>query len=262
MVSLIWIKNILSYITEIILCIATIVGILKFERKWQKCISMLILLVSLSSIGLSFYLQPNDNTITANLHLSVYQPLVINRDGTYVDKYLEDADYRVLCWASYPLDTKFTLILTNTKTLEKNEYVISDVYGGKDIGVFDSGRYKLELYKDTELLQTDYIVLSSKNLENDGKWDHTIYIMDGFYNMAVPKQIILDEDTCKLIDTWAFTIYTDAAYMFQVFDTDIVDGVGAFEGEFYFLPGRYYLNNAVTSTKIDEIIIDVEPHYE
>lgn len=258
MFSLIWLENILSNITEVILCITTIVGILKFEKAWQKCVSMLILLVSLSSIGLGFYLQSGNNSISANLHLSVYHPLVINRGGTYVDEYLEDADYRVLCAASYPLDTKFTLTITNMKTLEKNEYVISDVYGGKDIGVFDAGRYKLELYDGTELFQTDYIVLSSKNLENDGNWDYTIYTMDGFYNMAVPKQIILDEATCKLIDTWAFTIYTDAAYVYRIFDTDIVNGVGAFEGEFYFLPGRYYLNNAVTSGKMNEIIIDIE----
>lgn len=258
MFNLIWLENILSNISEVILCIATIAGILKFKETWQRCVSILILLVSLASIGLGFYLQSNDNTVTANLHLSVYQPLVINRNGTYVDEYLEDADCRVLCAAAYPLDTRFTLVLTNMKTLEKNEYVISDVYGGKDIGVFNSGRYKLELYEGTELLQTDYIVLSSKNLENDGKWNHIIYIMEGFYNTAVPKRIILDERTCKLIDTWAFTIYTDSAYIYQIFDTDIVSDVGAFEGEFYFLPGRYYLNNAVNPHKMNEIIIDVE----
>lgn len=258
MFSLIWLENFFSKITEIILCIATIVGILKFEKTWQKCASILILLFTLSSIGLGFYLQSNDNTITANLHLSVYQPLVINRGGTYVDKYLENADYRVLCAAAYPLDTEFTLIITNTKTLEKNEYVISDVYGGKDIGVLDSGTYKLELYKGLKLLQTDRIVLSSKNIENNGEWDYSIYIMDGFYDTAVLKHIMLNEDTRKVIDTWAFTIHTDTAYVYQIFHTNLVDGSGIFEGEFYFLPGRYYLNNAVTSSKMNEAILDIE----
>ncbi len=257
MFNLILLENILSNIAEIILSIATIVGILKFEKIWQKFLSIVILLIALSSVGLGFYLKSDNNTIAANLHISVYRPLVINQDGTYVDKYLEDADYRVLCAATYPLGTKFTLIITNMKTLEKNEYVISDVYGGKDIGLFDSGRYKLELYENAELLQTDYIVLSSKNLENDGKWDYSIYTMDGFYSAAIPKQIILNEATCKIIDTWAFTIYTESAYVYQIFDTDIVDGIGTFEGKFYFLPGRYFLNNAVTSSKMEEIIMDI-----
>lgn len=218
----------------------------------------MILLIALSFIGLGFYLQTDDNTITANLHISVYQPLVINRNGTHADKYVENADYRVLCATAYPLDTEFTLTITNMKTLAKKEYVISDVYNGKDIGVFDSGTYKLELYENTQLLQTDYIVLSSKNLEDDGKWDYSIYIMDGFYNTAVPNQIILDEDTCKLIDIWAFTIHTDQAYVVcQFFDTNIIDGTGRLEGEFYFLPDRYYFNNAVASNKMDEIIMDI-----
>ena len=257
MFSLVWLENILSSFTEIILCIATIVGVLKFKKAWQKCASILVLLITLSSIVLGFYLQPADNTITANLHLSVYQPLVVNRGGTYVDDYLEDTDYRVLCATAYPLDTKFTLILTNQKTLEKNEYLISDVYSGKDIGAFNSGSYKLDLYNGAELLQTDYIVLTSKNLEDDGKWNYCVYIMDGFYNKAVRNQVILGKDAYKEIDIWAFTIHTDGAYVSSVFYTDVVDDVGTFEGEFYFLPGRYYLNNAVTISKMDEILLDI-----
>ena len=257
MFNLIWLENILSSITEIILCTATIVGILKFEKVWQRCASILILLIALSSIVLGFYLHSANNTITANLHLSVYQPLVVNRGGTYVDEYLQDTDYRVLCATVYPLDTKFTLTLTNMRTLEKNEYVISDVYAGKDIGVVESGSYKLDLYDGTELLQTDHIALTSKNLEDDGKWNYCIYIMDGFFNKSVQNHVILGEDTCKVIDTWAFTIHTDVAYMSQIFYTDVVDDVGTFEGEFYFLPGRYYLNNAVTTSKMNEIIMDI-----
>lgn len=258
MFSLIWVDKVLSYMTEIILCIATVVGILKFKEKWQKCVSTLILIITLSSIGLDFYLRPSDNSISANLHLSIYQPVVINRGGTYVDDYLKNADYRVLCATSYPLDTKFTLTLTNTKTWEKNEYIVSDVYGGKDVGTFESGVYKLEIYADKDLLQTDYIVLSSQNLEDDGKWEYAVYIMDGFYNKALKKQVVLGKDTCEVIDTWAFTIHTDTAYMYQIFYTDIVDDVGTFEGEFYFLPGRYYLNNAVEPTMMDQIILDIE----
>lgn len=257
MFNLIWFKNILSSTTEIILCIATIIAILKFEETWQKWVSALVLFIALSSIALGFYLKSANNTITANLHLSVYQPLVVNRGGTYVDEYLEDTDYRVLCAAAYPLDTKFTLTITNTKTLEKNEYVISDVYGGKDIGIFESGSYRLDLYDGTELLQTDHIVLTSKNLEDDGGWNYCIYTMDGFFDKALQNKIILGADANKVIDTWVFTIYTDAAYVYQIFYTDVVDDVGTFEGEFYFLPGRYYLDNAVTTSKMDEIIIDI-----
>lgn len=257
MFNLIWLEKILSSITEFILCIATIVTTVKSEKVWQKCVSILILLIALSSIVLGFYLQPANNTIKASLHLSVYQPLVVNQGGTYVDEYLEDSDYRVLCAAAYPLDTKFTITLTNTKTLEKNEYVISDVYGGKDIGVFESGSYKLDVYDGTELLQTDHIVLTSKNLEDDGKWNYCIYIMDGFFNKALQNKVILGEDVNKVIDIWAFTIHTDAAYVYQIFYTDVIDDVGTFEGEFYFLPGRYYLNNAITTSKMDKIIIDI-----
>lgn len=257
MFNLIWLNNILSSATDVILCIATIVGILKFKKKWQKCVSVMILLIAFSSIGLGFYLQSEDNTITTNLHVSVYQPIVVNKEGSYVDKYLENADYRVVSASAYPLDTKFTLTITNMKTLEKNEYEISDVYNGKDIGVFDSGKYKLELYNDTKLLQTDHIILSSKNLENNGSWDYSIYVMDGFYDRAVSKQIMLDANTCKLIDTWAFTIHSDETYMNQIFDTHTVGESGIFEGDFYFLPGKYYLNNAVDPSEMKELVMDI-----
>ena len=42
MFNLIGLENILSSTTEIILCIATIIGILKFEETWQKWVSALV----------------------------------------------------------------------------------------------------------------------------------------------------------------------------------------------------------------------------
>ena len=258
MPNLVEINNLLSLVTEIILAIAALAGIFKFRRVWQKGASILILLIVCLSFVLKFYLQPEPNTVSANLHLSVYKPTVVNMNGTFSDEYLENVNYRVLCSTPYPLDTTFGVVITNMKTYEKNEYIISDVYGGGNIGIVDSGRYKLELYVNSELRQIDEICLSTMNLDGTGAWSYSIYVFDDFYTQAVKKTICLGESEYKLVQIPSFSIHSDSVYMYPIFKTDFIDNAGTFEGDFYFLPGRYYLNNAVTPTNMNEIVIDIE----
>ena len=187
----------------------------------------------------------------------MYKPVVVKIDGTQSDRFLVDSNYRVLASATHPLDTQFTIVVTNMKTLERNEYIIFDVYNGKQIGTMSSGKYKLELYIDSELCATEVIELTTQNLDEAGEWKHRIYVFAEFYDKAVQKEVVLGSAAYCAVEFPDFGICSDDVYEHAIFDTAFTDENGALEGEFYFLPGRYYWVNAVSPTEMERIIIDV-----
>lgn len=259
MFNLTGLSNILVLFTEVAMAVVSLYEILKSEKAWQKLIAVLLLLVASSSFLLNFYLQINSGSISAKLHIGIYQPMVINVNGSEVDKFVDDANYRVLCATAYPLNTKFSIVLTNTKTLEKNEYVIYDVYNGGYIGEIDSGNYKVDVYINSELKQSDKITLSSDNLDDNAEWPYTVYIMNDFYSYAIKNDIVLGKENYEAIEipTFSISLNPSIAHICELFETNFLDQSGTFEGEFYFGPGTYYLNNAVRPSSMEAITINV-----
>ena len=255
--SLVFLGNLLSFSTEIILAIVSLIAFINFKDTKKRIFSVIILVIVCVSICLNYYLLPTNDSTISTLHLTIYRPLVVNTHGTYCDSFIENADYRVLSSESYPVDTRFQVTITNQKTFKSEQYILSDVYNGIYIGNMVAGRYKVDVYHDSILYYSGVIQLSSSNLNNEYEWDCSLYVFDDFYSKAIQRIVSLGEQSYKAVEIKAFTIYSDDTYMFPIFETDFINNIGTFEGEFYFLPGTYYLNDAVSPSSMDEIVIEI-----
>lgn len=257
MVNVVSIYRVLGMISEVIVLIASIVSLLKFKKMWQKITSSVVLIVCISSIVLSFYLQPSPNEIYSNLTINVYEPLVVSKDGNCMDKYTIDPEYSVLCGKDLPLDANVSLEITNMKTFEKNKYDLFNVYEGQQLSGVCSGKYRVKTYVNNKLVQTNDIELSSENLEDDGRWCYSIYVMNDFFDVAQEQNINLSRDEHKKVVIPAYTIHSDDASIYCIFEEGYNEESEMLLGKYYFAPGLYYLNNAVypTDMQTKEIVV-------
>ena len=230
---------------------------MKFKKTWQQIVSTLIIVVCVFSVILTFYLKPSPNEIQANLMLKVYKPLVISTNGNYKDKYTIDPEYSVLCGKDLPLDANVSLEITNLKTFEKNKYNLFNASEGQQILGVSSGKYRIEVYEDGNLVQTHDIELSSENLEDDGRWCYSIYIVNDFFDVAQEQNINLSRDEHKKVVIPAYTIHSDDASVYCIFEEGYNEESEMLLGKYYFVPGLYYLNNAVypTDMQTKEIVV-------
>lgn len=252
------IKNILLILVDSITATMSIILLIKSEKIYKRIFAIVILLGIVTSLILSFLFVQADNIFSADLCLSIYRPLVINQDSTYNDEYLIDANYRVLCAVPYPKGTKFKLEIKNLLSWETRKYDITDVKSERNIGKYLQGKYMIKIYKDGELIQEDIIDLSYSNTKNDGKWHCNIFTIKGFYDEAISKKIIIGADNRKRLHYFTFTIRSENNCICPEFATNVVNYYGQFEGDFYFIPGKYYLNNVAEPDKMKKIEILVK----
>lgn len=256
MVSLVSISYIVTMVSDVTLLVISFISLLKFKKKWQKTVSGLILVVCLSNIFLTYYLKPAPNEIHANLSINVYEPLVISKNGNYKDNYTIKPEYSVLCGSRLPLGTDLSIKLTNLKTFQNNKYDIFDVSQGKIISNISSGKYKVEIYINNKLAQTNNIELSANNLGDDGQWQYSAYVIGDFFSVATREKIKIPIEDYEKIAVPVYTIYSDKTYICSMFKEEYNEELGELEGDYYFVPDVYYLNNAVNPTEMETIVID------
>ncbi len=226
----------------------------------QKTVLAGILVIIIAFVGLSAYLEiVNRDQITADLQISVADPIVINKNGTQTDSFVEGADYLVVS-----SDRRFvidaTVTLENIDTWEKYTYHPVSANGAFSIASVKSGRYDIRISTGNHEIYRETIVLNRSNVlspEGDDVWDFTAHIMDGFEAKAKGRRILIgnrQED----IEYPVFTIYTENGDSSLIFASEVDPQDGSLTGTFWMLPGRYELNNAVSGSNMETYTFDVD----
>ena len=267
--SLITVKQILAILISVL---GSIFAFMNFIRKkdsngnyiisrGQKRFLGLILLIIVLFVGLSSYLEVvNRDQITADLQISVADPVVINKNGTQKDSFVDGADFLVVSYNTrFVIDA--TVTLKNVYTLEEYTYhpVCDD--GIFSVAEIKSGKYNITVFTSSEEIYKGTIVLNRSNvLNSNGKdiWDFTAFVFGDFESQAKERWIPLSSRQSD-IEYPVFTIDTDNCNTMLIFASQIDStNDGMMQGSFLMLPGQYELNNAVSGSTMKPLVFDIE----
>jgi hypothetical protein len=227
----------------------------------QKTVLAIILLIIISFVVLSAYLEiVNRDLFTADFQISVADPVVMIKNGTQKDSFIEDADYLVVSY-----NTRFiidaTVTLENIKTLEKYTYHPVSVDGVFSIAGIKSGKYIVTVLTGNDEIYQKTVTLDRSNvLNSEGKdtWDFTAFIMDGFEQKAKECTLSL-RDRQRDIEYPVFTIHSNNCNTLFIFASEIdPQNNGALTGTFMLLPGHYSITNAVSNSTMEPFEFDVD----
>ena len=264
--NLITIKQLLTILISIL---GSIFAFMSFVRKknenkvngTQKIILVIILIILISFVGLSAYLEiVNRDQITADFQISVADPVAIIKNGTQKDSFIEDADYLVVSY-----NTRFvvdaTVTLKNVDTWEKYTYHPLSVDGAFSIAGIKSGKYIITILTGNNEIFCETININRSNVQNsEGKdiWYFTAFVFDDFETTAKEYLLCLG-DRKKDIEYPIFTIASENCNTALIFASEIdSQNNGSLAGTLLLLPGHYTVNNAVTNSNMEsfDFVVD------
>ena len=107
----------------------------------------------------------------------------------------------------------------------------------------------------------EIVVFSRANIlhsRDKDTWNFTAFLFDDFWGNAVEFSAnVKDKPYDK--DYPIFTLYEAESNRYEIFKSDIDQLSGNLAGRFYGYPGIYKLDNAITNSQMNSVVIDVEP---
>ena len=247
--SVITIKQLLAILISIL---GSIFAFMNFVRKKNekgeleikpihKMVLFLILVVIVAYVLLSSYLEiVNRDQITADLHITVADPRVVNVNGSETDSFVADADYIVVAY-NKRFVINATVIMENTATKEKYTFHPQSNNGVFTFSDFKSGQYDVIILTGKKEIYRNTIVLNRSNILNyngNDVWDFTAYIFDDFISNTIEFTITLSNAQFNR-DYPIFTIHDGNSNTCYIFSSEIDQkNNNKMAGKFYGYPGH------------------------
>lgn len=217
------------------------------------CAIILIAYVLVSS----YLVYVNRDRFSADLVINLEEPYMVNYNGTGTDDFIVDADYRVISmYRGFSVNAKIQL--RNIQTGESYSFKTFNLGEGYRIADFPSGLYNITIETKEYELYSEYIKLDRSNIVYDdggNTWFFTAYAFDKFNGDLVETVFYLG-DNKNNVENYAFTISGGDVDEYLIFYSDIDwDDNGRIEGYFVGHPGTYEINNAISPTNMDPVIV-------
>ena len=251
--DLVLIKQLLLVVFGALGIITTVLGLFVSKEKHPKVFkyfAVVCVVIIAAHIWISARVEiVTHNQIFADLVLNIGEPYVVNVDGIDPDRFVKDANYRVV---SYNNGTSInaTIELINTKTGEKSVYKTVFLGDENRLVNIGSGEYIIRITTDEYLTYEEHIILDSTNINWDGTknvWDFTAFMFEDFFSQAHSLDVNIRNYEFE-VEYPVFMIYNENTCITVPFRSEVDwEKDGLLSGEFWGYNEAYTIGNCVSS---------------